>query len=198
MISSRRGRGAVRPFRSGARHKRICRQLGFCRNPTNVGNSEVVTKWHVLFARNTLPHMALRPILPKPPFLKFCPTRTEEPPGSACRAAGDRDLPPRLHTGNVSSIVLPMKLTWSRTVIGKQTKPYDFAACDGAEPVGRIYRHSTSGGRPTGFGRCRPLVPASIVTASNAMALVETKTEAVRLVEKTYDRCRLDQPPGLA
>jgi hypothetical protein len=34
-----------------------------------------------------------------------------------------------------------MKLTWSRTVIGGQTKPYDFAARHGDEHVGRIFRY---------------------------------------------------------
>ena len=39
---------------------------------------------------------------------------------------------------------MKMKLSWERTIIGGQTKPYDFAARDGANGVGRIYRHETS------------------------------------------------------
>ena len=35
-----------------------------------------------------------------------------------------------------------MKLTWQRTEIAGQTKPYDFAAVDGEVKVGRIYRDS--------------------------------------------------------
>jgi hypothetical protein len=53
-----------------------------------------------------------------------------------------------------------MKLTWSRTVIGKQTKPYVFAR-DGAEPVGRIYRHDTHGGPPNWFWARQAFDPTS-------------------------------------
>ena len=91
-----------------------------------------------------------------------------------------------------------MKLTWSRTVIGKQTKPYDFAARDGAEPVGRIYKHETSGGPPRWFWAMQASGPGINRHGIQCSGLVETKADAVRLVEEAYDRCRLDEPPGLA
>jgi hypothetical protein len=83
-----------------------------------------------------------------------------------------------------------MKLTWSRTVIGKQTKPYDFAARDGDEPVGRIYRHDTHGGQPNWFWAMNASGPGINRHGILCNGLVETKAEAVRLVEETYERCQ--------
>ena len=85
-----------------------------------------------------------------------------------------------------------MKLTWSRTVIGKHTKPYDFAARDGDEPVGRIYRHTTHGGPANWFWAMQASGPGINRHGIQCQGLVETKAEAVRLVEETYYRCLRD------
>jgi hypothetical protein len=37
-------------------------------------------------------------------------------------------------------VIGPLKLTWTRTVIGGQTKPYDFATKLDGVAVGRIYK----------------------------------------------------------
>ena len=83
-----------------------------------------------------------------------------------------------------------MKLTWARTKIGGQTKPYDFAAYDGVTNVGRIYRHDTSE-RQRGnwywsmyaFGRS---VDRDGVTCTG---IASSKPEAAQMVERTYAAC---------
>ena len=82
-----------------------------------------------------------------------------------------------------------VKLQWSRTVIGGQMKPYDFAAVDGEVKVGRIYRHDTHGGPANWFWAMNASGP-EIDRAGNRSGTVATKVEAVRLVEETYPRCR--------
>ena len=89
-----------------------------------------------------------------------------------------------------------MKLTWQRTVIGGQTVPYDFAALDAGQPVGRIYRHDTSEHqRGEWFWAMNAFGPGINRHGINCSGIVETKAEAVRLVEGTYQRCRLNEPP---
>jgi hypothetical protein len=85
-----------------------------------------------------------------------------------------------------------MKLTWQRTVIGGQIKPYDFAAHDGDVKVGRIYKHDTHGGAANWFWTMNAVGP-NIVRSRNCSGTVPTKAEAVRLVEQTYRRCRLEE-----
>lgn len=91
-----------------------------------------------------------------------------------------------------------MKLTWSRTVIAGKTAPYDFDASDGAKRVGRIYKHDTSGGPVSWFWAMQASGPGINRTGVTINGLVDTKDEAVRLVEEVYERCRLDRPAGLS
>ena len=86
-----------------------------------------------------------------------------------------------------------MKLTWGRTLIGGQTKPYDFAAKDsdaasaasiGTIPAARAHRWYWA---MNAFG---PDIDRRGVTCSG---LVESKAVAVRTVEETYAVC-LERP----
>ena len=83
-----------------------------------------------------------------------------------------------------------MKLTWQRTVIAKQAKPYDFVAVDGEVKVGRIYKHDTHGGPANWFWAMNASRPGINRDGINCSGHALTKADAVRLVEETYLRCR--------
>jgi len=70
------------------------------------------------------------------------------------------------------------KLTWERTLIGGQTKPYDFAAShDCEEPVGRIYRRDgTVNAAPGWFWAMNASGPGIDRSGINCSGTVATKT----------------------
>ena len=83
-----------------------------------------------------------------------------------------------------------MKLSWERTLIAGQTKPYDFTAKDGARPVGRIYRHDTSVPNRGHWYWTMYAVGQGIDRGGvNCTGMVSSKTEAAQLVERTYAVC---------
>ena len=84
-----------------------------------------------------------------------------------------------------------MKLSWERTVIGGQIKPYDFTAMDGGKNVGRIYRPETSQHRAGHWWWAMNAFGQGINRHGiQCTGIVPLKAEAVRLVEETYQRCR--------
>jgi hypothetical protein len=84
-----------------------------------------------------------------------------------------------------------VKLQWVRTEIGGKTAPYDFAASDADAPVGRVYKHDgtqhSAGGWFWTMGAFGRGIDRSGI---NCSGIVETKAEAVRLLEDAYRRCR--------
>ena len=82
------------------------------------------------------------------------------------------------------------KLIWERRVISGKARPHDFAARDGREMVGRVFRHRTGPIKGTwrwimtaiGDGIDRGL-------ATQCSGHAETKDDAALLVEETYALC---------
>jgi hypothetical protein len=87
------------------------------------------------------------------------------------------------------------RLAWERTWIGGKTRPNDFAARDGSELVGRIFRHRT--GRIKGTWRWTMTAMGERIDRSLAPACTgyaETEDDAVMLVEETYALCSGTEP----
>ena len=71
-------------------------------------------------------------------------------------------------------------------MIGGKTKPYDFDARHGSEPVGRVFRHNA--GPRSSRWTCRIMVAMwpGIRRDPPCSELVETKDEAVRWLTDCY------------
>lgn len=83
-----------------------------------------------------------------------------------------------------------MPLTWSRTIIGGKTAPYDFVAHDGDIDVGRIYRHTTHGGPANWFWAMQAWGPGIDRTGILCNGLVPTREEAIAEVVRAWKACR--------
>ena len=75
-------------------------------------------------------------------------------------------------------------------MIGGKTRPHDFAARDGSELVGRVFRHRT--GPVDGTWRWTMTAIGEGIDRSRAplcSGYAESKDDAVMLVEETYALC---------
>lgn len=84
-----------------------------------------------------------------------------------------------------------VSLTWSRTVIGGKTAPYDFHARDGEIDVGRIYwDKGTSHSGPYWFWAMQAWGPGINRHGILCSSTVPTKEEAVAAVARAWEKCR--------
>ena len=79
---------------------------------------------------------------------------------------------------------MPLKYTWSRTVIAGDPQPYDYSCRDGERGVGRVYRHHKTGWFWT--------MNAHGVDHSKwaTSGVVDSKDEAAAMVERCYEACK--------
>jgi hypothetical protein len=85
---------------------------------------------------------------------------------------------------------MSIKLNWTRTVIGGEESDHDFSAHDENRTVGRIYRHQTGGhdGRRW-FWTMNASGPDIKFGKRQLSGVLDTKDEAVRMVERAYEAC---------
>lgn len=80
-----------------------------------------------------------------------------------------------------------MNLTWTHTVIGGETAPYDYSATDGDTPAGRITRveHGPAAGEWSWSVYARAVVGRDVVTHGREA----TKQGAADRVREVYVAC---------